>query len=232
MIGLTFRQYRITVFLFLITTISISRVWSQNDNNASSGELISYIEKLYGQDDLIYQGQLYRNANPLASGNPYFISPDWKNANIYVRERAFFDVPVLYDIFTEKLIIQADYKEFMKVPVEVSSETIDSFKIDNHVFINMKPETTNKNIYYEKIYSGHQIYLLHYSKYIVANHYSTNSNGSFSETKRNLYIVNNGSWTRCADKNAFIHYFSTEKRSLRKYKNFLSVFNLNSIKFR
>ncbi len=218
MIRLFIRQHRIAVFLFLFATTFISKVWSQDDKNTASEEFVRYIEKIYGQDDLIYQGRLYKNAMPMASGNPYFISPDWQNASIYVRERTYSNVPVLYDIYAGKLIVQADYKDFMKVPIDISGEVIDSFKIDNHLFINMRSGTeNNKDTYYEKVFSGNRIYLLHYTKYVVDNHYASNSNGSYSETKKNLYIVKNGNWTRCADKSAFLHYFNAEKKSLRKY---------------
>ena len=219
MIRLYNKRLITTVFIFLITAILTTQVWSQKENvNPVVDELVQYIEKIYGQDDLIFQGRFFRDTKPLVSGNPYFSGTNWQDADIFIRERSFNNVPVLYDIFNDDIIIQASYEQYMKLSVSISNDLIDSFRIANHLFFNLRHELKdNKETYYEKIYQGNREYLLHYNKYVIDNHYSSNAKGSYSEMKSNLYIVNNEDWVKCPGKSAFLQYFGSKKRSLRKF---------------
>ena len=204
------------MFLFFIGFPLKSQVKS---NDSGKTDLARLIENIYGQDDLLYQGRFYREPNPNAVGNPYFIDKNWINADIYLRDRTFFSVPIKYNIYTDGIIIQINHQQYMKVLVTIPADLIDSFRIEKHLFINVHHLTgeQKKQGYYEKVYRGKKLYLLHYSKHFSDNYTSMHPYGYYSKTYSNLFIVNGNIWTTCSKKREFLQYFEPEKKNLKKF---------------
>lgn len=203
------------LFLFSIGFPLRSQVKSFESGNT---DLTRLIEIIYGQDDLLYQGRFYREPNPNADGNPYFIDKNWINADIYLKERTFQNIPIKYNIHTDDIIIQIKHQQYMKVLVSIPPELIDSFRIEKHLFISTLhlPGGQNQG-YYEKIYKGNRIYLLHYSKHFADSRTSMHPNGYYSKAYSNLFIVNGDVWTRISGKREFLQYFEPGKKNLKKF---------------
>ena len=201
--------------LFFISFPIRSQVKSYDSGET---DLARLIENIYGQDDLLYQGRFYREPNPNADGNPYFIGKNWVDADIYLGDRVFLNVPIKYNINTDDIIIQINHQQYMKVLVTVPPELIDSLRIEKHLFINAKhlPGDHNQG-YYEKIFKGKRLYLLHYSKHFADSRTSMHPYGYYSKTYSNLFIVNGDVWTKSSGKREFLQYFEPEKKNLKKF---------------
>ncbi len=204
-------------FLTLLVFFSFPLKSQVESNETGTAGLIQFIEKIYGQDDLIFQGRFYQEPNPGADGNPYFADKKWLNADIFLKGRTFQDVLVRYNINSDEIIIQVNHQQYMRVPVSIPPNLIDSLRIEEHLFVNSIHINSSQNHgYYEKIYEGNRLYFLHYSKHFSDNYTSMHPHGYYSKTYSNLFIVEGESWTKCSRKREFLQYFNSDKKNLKK----------------
>ncbi|HYX05778.1 MAG TPA: hypothetical protein VE912_03515 [Bacteroidales bacterium] len=205
------------LLLFLIAPSAC--LYSQLSGKAARQDvLITYIKKIYRLDDLIYQGRFYQEEKPRAKGSPYFLEKENINADLYIANRYFPHIPLYFNIVRGELVMQIPHGNYMKVFIALPAHLVDSFKIDHHLFISSHylPGERNEN-YFEEIYRGKLLYLMHYEKHFVENYTPVNPNGFYSSASSILYIAEGENWTPCTNRRSFLKYFSTNKSILRRF---------------
>ncbi len=211
-------KYLFLLLHFLILFPSASLHSQSAGKSTSQNELIAYIKKLYRLDDLIYQGRFYQEEEPMAKGNPFFLRDHKTEVDLYIAQRFFPDVTVFYNIVKDELIMEIPHDRYMKVLIGLPVHLVDSFVIDKHLFISSQylPGARPEN-YFEKIYSGKRLYMMHYEKRFVANYTPVNPNGFYSSVSTILYIVDGENWIPCIHRRTFLKYFNTNKKLLRRF---------------
>jgi|WetSurSiteA1Bulk_404760.scaffolds.fasta_scaffold00370_4 hypothetical protein len=213
-----FRVFLLSIgFFFTILTMA----FGQTDSLAADFTreiLIAISEEEYGMDDLLVNGIRYQPEKIGSEGSPYF---DWNvsaASGLFIKGQLFPDVDLLYDITTDQLILDKNLEHGYKLQVVLDPIAIDSFYLGNHFFINLPVKEKNTAIkgYYEKIYSGRELFLKKYSKDYIKI-YDKSNRGKFSPQRQVCYIYSHGSLFRVNSKMAFLDFYDAKKKEIRAF---------------
>ena len=125
--------------LFFILWIEGS--FAQNTSADPVGVVqITYAENIFynalGIQSPLYSGKEYIDVNR-SKGHPFFISNQFTPATIYYDDLVFRDIPVLYDIVRDELVLRnhKDQEMFVLNPLK-----LEAFTFHGHRFINKLPD--------------------------------------------------------------------------------------------
>ena len=113
-----------------------------------------YYQSLQHQSGLYNGSEYVQYINLLKEGHPYFDTSALTNGRVYYDGLVYSDVPMLYDIITDELIIQHYNKVFL---VQLIRARIDSFRIQEHHFSHLGRDSLAEGIqegFYDRIYNG------------------------------------------------------------------------------
>ncbi len=145
------------IFLFFISIpshaqhIADTAMLRLQKNNAIN----LYYQSLQQQSGLYNGSEYVQYINLLKEGHPYFDTSVLTNGRVYYDRMAYSNVPMLYDIIKDELIIQHYNKVFL---VQLVRSKIDSFYIPEHYFVHLgRDSITEGNIkegFYNRLYDG------------------------------------------------------------------------------
>src|SRR5882672_6840210 len=93
----------------------------------------------------LYNGILYKEYNPHSNdeGNPFFLSDDWTDGSVYYDGERYDNVPLLYDLVKERLVVEHAYGG---VKLELISEKINNFSMAGHTFVRLVSDTSTSSL--------------------------------------------------------------------------------------
>src|SRR5690348_4441937 len=117
-----------TFVLFFLISIATTAIAQQQKDTANVSASIAnmklkYTQAMKGQVQL-YDGGDYIEYVPLKEEHPYFLNDDWFMGSIVYNNGLFENVPLLYNIYTDKVIAEHFYAASM---IQLVSEKIDYF---------------------------------------------------------------------------------------------------------
>ena len=113
-----------------------------------------YYQSLQHQSGLYNGSEYVPYINLLKEGHPYFDTSALTTGRVYYDGMVYSDVPMLYDIITDELIIQHYNKVFL---VRLIRAGIDSFSMQEHHFSHLGRDSIVEGIqegFYDRIYNG------------------------------------------------------------------------------
>jgi len=142
-----------------ILLISIPSLTLQAQSvDSSSGQNVSKIVDVYyqslGEQSPLYNGSQYiEYPFIIQDGHPFFGSNGFVNTTIYFDGLKFYDVPTLYDIVRDQVVI-LDYHKTYKI--NLPADKIERFELPGHTFIRLVQDSSNeiKTGFYEQLYTG------------------------------------------------------------------------------
>lgn len=181
--------------------------------------LLEYTEQVYGPDDFIIQGRLYKIRNREANGNPFFMNDAWNLAVIFSYGRQYRGIPIRYDIETDEIVMRVTHGPGTTNFVSSEYAAIDSFMFDGHMFVNLRKinDSIGEEGYYEKIFHGKRWYLLKHEKQWVKNYNAINPHGAFSSQISTFSLINNNQLVSFSGRKSFLHYFNGQKKEIRNF---------------
>ncbi|MBX2925636.1 MAG: hypothetical protein KF746_25790 [Chitinophagaceae bacterium] len=104
----------------------------------------------------IYNGSEYvQYIHLLKEGHPYFDTTTFKQGHVLYNKVLYSDVPMLYDIIRDELIVQHFNKVFL---VQMIKSKVDWFELYGHRFLHLgRDSTRNGNVkegFYDVVYDG------------------------------------------------------------------------------
>src|SRR5678810_197738 len=133
------------LFHILLICILSRHVAAQDANDSTLSEnalnaISAYYETL-GEESPLYNGSEYLEyAYTLQEGHPFFQLPTFVNGNINLDGMMFHDVPMLYDIVKDQLIIQ-DFQRVYKI--NLPADRIQQFFLMDHLFVRLTHGTSD-----------------------------------------------------------------------------------------
>ncbi len=163
-------------YLFIVPTILISQI-----NNIS--------EKGYSNDYLIINGPVYYQSNILAQGSPFLYSEGFKKAVIFLCDRKFTKVPINYDLVDQVLVLLHNSKNNLKVPLKVNEVLIDSFRVDNGMFVSASSIGFDMSYPYLQVVNyGETQLFFSYKREFIKRFTQENKYGKISSVKREAFL--------------------------------------------
>jgi hypothetical protein len=147
---------RQSLYILLISisslTLQAQRVDSSARQNVS--KIINIYYQSLGEQSPIYNGSQYiEYPFIIQDGHAFFGSPDFVNATIHFEGMTFTEVPTVYDIVRDQVVI-LDYHKTYKI--NLPTDRIQGFELAGHTFVPLVHDSLNgmKTGFYEQLYSG------------------------------------------------------------------------------
>lgn len=204
------------VLSFLITlTITSSVAQHQKDTAMVSASVVNmklkYSQALKGQMQL-YDGSDYIEPVQLKEEHPYFFDEDWIMGTIQYNNGLFENVPLLYNIYTDKVIAEHFYAASM---IQLVSEKIDYFILDGHKFVHLQAPPITRG-FYELLSDGKVKFYIRHRKEFQETISAGEIQRDFKE-KRDYYIFKDGTYHPVKTKKSVLKVFSDHQKEINQY---------------
>jgi len=226
----TYRLYAFAaVYIFFLVHV-------KGQENPGYRKLISETNRLYGSNDLLHSGEIYRPEHIHAKGNPYFFSKDYSPASVTVKENKFENVTAKYNIETDRLVILTPADSNSVTVIALKQNWVDSFVIHNHLFVNISNYDSTEVLtgYYELLYHGKKSLFIKYNKKFIDTYNDLSPNGFYSTVKTSLFIFDGVKFILVKNRKAFLRLYGANKIPVKQYlrANKIKFLKASSIQFK
>jgi len=183
-----------------------------------------YYEKL-GEESPLYNGSEYiEYAYTLQEGHPFFQTANFVNGNINLEGMIFHDVPMLYDIVKDQLIIQ-DFQRVYKI--NLPADRIQQFSLLGHLFVRLNHDAADpiKTGFYDQLYKG-KIALLARREKRILEQYSNIQINKVVISRDIYFIKKEGVYYTIKNKSSLLAILKGKKKEVQQY------LKTNNIKFK
>lgn len=206
-------------FLFLLLFLNVSGFTQKEDVHIE--KLIDSVEIIYGTNDLLVNGLVYRSPDSRIQKHPYLYDDSWKPADIYVAHKKFKNMPVKYDIVKNDIVLKVKLTEGGNKLVRINKLKVDSFRINKHLFVKLDlfPEKQGTIGYYEQIFSNQEIqFVRKFEKSFISVYNSVTPHGKYSDLNEERYLIKRNQVKNVTKRRSFLNYFpKSYKKDFRKY---------------
>lgn len=174
------------------------------------------IENYYvysGQQSRVYNGREHIGYSPKITGYAYLDSNFYQQGTVYYDKLRFHDVPLKYDLYTDKLIVR-HFNNYLNIILQ--SERLDSFSIGNRHFVHdtlrISPQPKG---FYEVLYNGNTTL---YVKRIKLLQETVTDHIEREFIEKNYYFVKlNGQWKSIKSRRGLFHTFPDQAKTIRQW---------------
>jgi hypothetical protein len=203
------------VLSLLITIATTSGAQHQKDTARVSASIanmkLRYAQALKGQMQL-YDGSDYVEYVPLKEEHPYFLREDWFMGTIQYNAGLFENVPLLYNIYTDKVIAEHFYAASM---IQLVSEKIDYFILDGHKFVQLQDPSITRG-FYELLSDGKVRFYARHRKEFQESISLSEIQREFME-KHDYYIFKDGTYHSVKTKKSVLKVLGDHKKEINQY---------------
>lgn len=217
------------LFKILLLTISFNAV-SQIQTSQKYLSIFDSIVKI--ENTSLYNGPIYKDRyRSFEDNHRFFLSPDFLKGSVIYGQQLYANLDLKYDLNEDLLVVKLeDSKSF--VNLELISEKLDSFTINNHNFVNIDrlniKDDLQVNGFLEILYSSNNIklFIKYYKK---VNKYVKNNQVVYTfPEKKAYYIFYNSSLTEIKNKKILKALFPDLNRKINEYyKTFSDLEKVN-----
>jgi hypothetical protein len=217
------------LFYILLICILSQRATAQDADDTTLHEnalnaIGIYYENL-GQESPLYNGSEYiEYAYTLQEGHPFFQIASFVNGNINLDGMIFRDVPILYDIVKDQVIIQ-DFQKVYKI--NLPADRIQQFFLLGHLFVRLTSNTSDpiKTGFYDQLYKG-KVALFAKREKRVLEKYSNIQISKVVISQNIYYIKKEGVYYTIKNKSSLLAVLKNKKKEVQQY------LKTNNIKFK
>lgn len=199
----------LSFFLFNIAILSAQKV-----NSIASGYIT--FDKLVGlQNTSLYQGRLYtENYRTINELKQFFKTTEFLQGDIWYKGQPYFNQLLKYDVYKDELLLKL---EGNGNTLKLSKKDIDSFRIEKHQFINIKPTVERPFGFYEVLLQDDifELYAKH-SKNIIVRKDKKTVYYEFKETKTKYLLLYRGEYHDLSSKKDMTRVFPNHKKYINK----------------
>ena len=176
-----------------------------------------------GEESPLYNGSEYiEYAYTLQEGHPFFQVVNFINGNVNVDGMIFHDVPMLYDIVKDQLIIQ-DFQKVYKI--NLPADRVRQFFLLGHLFVRLNASDQVKTGFYDQLYKG-KISLFAKREKKILEKYSNIQISKVVISQNVYYIKKDGVYYTIKNKSSLFSALKSKKKEVQQY------LKANDIKFK
>lgn len=206
------------IFKILVVVIFVLPASAQNETDVKNN-LLQLIKKHYGTSDVLVNGKALLVENPRINKHPNLFYENWISATIYIKGELFYGQPVMYNLYTDELILQFIDQIGIPRSVVLDNLLVDSLNINGHMLISMNLMDSidiDRN-FVEVINAGELNYCIGYYKDYIRMYSTMNPYGKYSDLKKNKYLVLDNELYRVNRRRHFLRLFPENKKDIRRY---------------
>ena len=216
-------------FNILLICILSQHVAAQNaDDTTLHGNALNAINVYYqnlGEQSPLYNGSEYiEYAYSLQEGHPFFQMADFINGDINLDGMIFHDVPILYDMVKDQVIIQ-DFQKVYKI--NLPADRVQEFFLLGHFFVRLAHDSSDqvKTGFYDQLYKG-KIALFAKREKSMLEKYSNIQISKVVISQNVYYIKKDGVYHTIKNKSSLLAALKSKKKEVQQY------LKANDIKFK
>jgi hypothetical protein len=158
-----------------------------------SGKLISQdaakeLDRVYGLDQLLYNGKKYAYFLPPGTGgNQFLFSPDYFIGEVTIKGKSFEGITLNYDIFNQQLLLQYANETGALNIIEVSKAWLESFRLGNMNFQYLNFD--NGPRFYQVLGDGPFFILYYWRKDLKLDAAYGATYYTFTPTMKSTYVI-------------------------------------------
>jgi hypothetical protein len=216
-------------FYILLICIFSQHATAQNaDDTTLRKNALNAINAYYqtlGEESPLYNGSEYLEyAYTLQEGHPFFLSTNFVNGNVNLDGMIFLDVPMLYDIIKDQLIIQ-DFQKVYKI--NLPADRVQQFSLLGHLFMRLTRDSIGqiKTGFYDRLYNGKTSLFAKREKKILEK-YSNVQISKVVISQNIYYIKKDGIYRAVKNKSSMLAVLKNKKKDVQQY------LKTNNIKFK
>ena len=205
---------RITILFLLTFCAELVEAQLFNDSSfvaSAQKNAINLYSMATGLQSHIYNGNSYIEYRELNEEHPYFIN-EWVDGSITYEEQFYDNIPLMYDISTDKIIIDNKYGVNK---IQLISSKISSFTIQQHQFVKMKEEG-NPAGFYEVLYDGTTQAYVQWRKSLQES-ISTQTIARTFNDRSSYFIRKGGKMYLVKNKKSVINLLAEKKSEIKKF---------------
>lgn len=205
------------LMVFLQCLPSLANCQSQNTTTEIIS-LIDSVKNIYGSNDLLVNGAVYYRPNRLANGTPYLYSSEFIKSTVFTGGHTFQGVDLNYDIAGQQLILITSMPNGARLTISLSDVLIDSFLINDYMFINpQKLDISTNYPYMQVLNSDPYSMLIGYNKEFINRFDQKNPKGKYSNTQRSLFLASDNTLVSINSKKSFVNLFPSTRKAVLAY---------------
>ena len=224
-IYLSFYCFLVLVLLFRIPAQS-QEVSEMEDLIPALSTAISFYRENIKDDSFIYEGREYVGFHFKIEGHAFFGSNEWQLGDLVYKGQFFRQVPMLYDITAEEVVVR-HYGKFFRV--KLYRQKIEHFSLLNHHFINISGKDVRGAPmipgFYDHLYKGSTNFFVKRSKVIKETYINNELHREFIRNDL-FFIEKEGVYYPVKTKKSVLRVLEDQKKETRKF------LKKNKIKFR
>ena len=215
-------------FFYILLICGLSQhVAAQNADDTTLHEnalnAIGVYYQNLGEESPLYNGSEYiEYAYTLQEGHPFFQVVNFINGNVNVDGMIFHDVPMLYDIVKDQLIIQ-DFQKVYKI--NLPADRVRQFFLLGHLFVHLNASDQVKTGFYDQLYKG-KISLFAKREKKILEKYSNIQISKVVISQNVYYIKKDGVYYTIKNKSSLFSALKSKKKEVQQY------LKSNDIKFK
>jgi len=215
-------------FFYILLICGLSQhVTAQNADDTTLHEnalnAIGVYYQNLGEESPLYNGSEYiEYAYTLQEGHPFFQVVNFINGNVNVDGMIFHDVPMLYDIVKDQLIIQ-DFQKVYKI--NLPADRVRQFFLLGHLFVHLNASDQVKTGFYDQLYKG-KISLFAKREKKILEKYSNIQISKVVISQNVYYIKKDGVYYTIKNKSSLFSALKSKKKEVQQY------LKANDIKFK
>ena len=217
-------------FLYILLICVLSRhVTAQSADDTTLHEnalnaINAYYQNLREESPLYNGSEYLEYAYTLQEGHPFFELNTFVNGNIILDGMIFTDVPMLYDIVKDQVIIQ-DFQRVYKI--NLPANRVQQFFLLSHLFVRLTADSADqlKTGFYDQLYKGRVGLYAKREKKIMEKY----ANIQISKVVINeniYYIKKDGVYHTVKSKSSVLSVLKNKKKEVQQY------WKTNNIKFK
>ncbi len=168
-----------------------------------------------GYQSRLVNGRQYFYYERLYKGDAYYMGYEWRPADISYDGVTYTNVPALYDVYKDVLVVQLPDKQDN---YSLSGAKLAQFTLLGHTFIRIDADTINADFkpgFYDLLYLGKSLALAKTVK-TLQNTGTKITDKSFVEEKT-YYLKYNGIYYEAGSEGAALRVFKDKKKELQQY---------------
>lgn len=197
--------------LFLVLFLSgFSGILISQDNSLE-------MDRVYGLDPLLYNGEKYTYFLPPGTGgNQFLFSPDYFVGKVIIKGKSFEGITLNYDLYNQQLLLRyADETGAFNI-IEISKVWLENFRLGDKVFQYLTFDDGPR--FYQVLGNGPLFILLYWQKDLKLDASYGSTHFTFTPSLKSQYVLSGGKLLPFKNKRSLLALFDpVQKVEIRDY---------------
>ncbi len=201
----------------------IAQQTAASDSLSALRNTVQFYRQKVKDNSVLFQGRQYIGFDNRIEGHAFFLTSEWLEGDLYYKGRHYQQVPMLYDITAEELVVK-HYEGLFRI--KLFKEQVDHFVLLGHHFVN--PMATDTAIadskgrlllndgFYELLYKGNSQVLAKRKKIVEESIVEKRIHIEFVQNNF-FYIEKDGVYYAVKKKGSVLGVLKDRKKEVRQY---------------